>query len=51
MNCYETVTKIHTNVGTEWISGVGKGPADLAGREPRVSGGGGVPPDMQNLRS
>jgi hypothetical protein len=39
MNCYKEVTKIHTNVGNEWINGVGKGPADLARREPRVSGG------------
>jgi hypothetical protein len=39
MNCYEAATKIRTNLGIEWISGLSKAPADLAGREPRGSGG------------
>jgi hypothetical protein len=39
MNCYETATKIRTNLGIEWIGGVGKAPADLAGWEPHGSGG------------
>jgi hypothetical protein len=40
MNCHETATKIRTNLEIEWISGVGKAPTDLAGREPRGWGGG-----------
>ena len=43
MNCQETATKIRTNLGIEWISGVGRAPAELVALEPPGGVVGGAP--------